>query len=314
MRMPGPFEIHKVVDLDRHVQAPEFILRGVTPSAFRATRTAADARFTDPATASPILSFHSYLVRSPAGTLLVDTCVGNHKERPGIAEWHLREGDYLARLAAAGVAPEAVDFVCCTHLHADHFGWNTRLEDGRWVPTFPNARYLFAADEVAYWEAFHRLEPGNLYEPGWVDSVLPVMEAGLVERVRGDHEIAPGIRLRPAPGHTPGNVVIELDDGRLRAVMSGDVIHHPVQIERWQWSSQFCLDPDAARVQRHALLERIAGTGTVLLAAHFAGPTAVRVLPEGDAFFYETLEGKRRPTVRRRRPAPKTRGSDGRKR
>lgn len=289
MRMPGPFEIHKVVDLEQVVQAPEFLLRDVTGAAFRATRTAADPRFTDPATRSPVLSFHSYLVRSPAGTLLVDTCVGNHKERPLIAEWHRREGDYLARLAAAGVAPEAVDFVCCTHLHADHCGWNTRLADGRWVPTFPNARHLFAADEVAYWEAFHRADPGNIYEPAWRDSVLPLLEAGLVDRVRGDHEVAPGIRLRPAPGHTPGNVVIELDDGRQRAVMSGDVIHHPVQVERAEWSSQFCGDPDAARVQRRALLGRIADTGTVLLAAHFSGPTAVRVVSEGDGFFYATL-------------------------
>lgn len=287
--MPGPFDIRRVVDLAPVPQDPEFLLRGVTAAQFRATRTAADARFTDVAGGRPLLSFHSYLVRTPAGLLLVDTCVGNHKERPFIPEWHRREGDYLARLAAAGAAPADVRFVCCTHLHADHCGWNTRREDGRWVPTFPNARYLFAADEVAYWEDLHRAEPDNLYRTGWEDSVRPVLEAGLADLVRGDHEVAPGVRLRPAPGHTPGNVVLELDDGRRRAVMSGDVIHHPVQIERWAWSSQFCLDPDAARDQRRALLGRLAGTDTALLPAHFAGPTAVRVTAEGDGFFYEPL-------------------------
>ena len=265
MRMPGPFEIQKVLDLEWTIPDAGFLLLDVPDQEFRATRTAGDARFVEPGTARPILSFHSFLVRTPVGNLLVDTCIGNDKHRPQIEAWHMRAGGYLERLSAAGVAPQDVDFVCCTHLHSDHAGWNTRLAGGRWVPTFPNARYLFAEAEVAWWERIHATEPDNLYRRGWQDSVLPVLEAGLVDRVRSDHEIARGIRLRPAPGHTPGNVVIELDDGRRRAVMSGDVIHHPVQIERASWSSRFCLDPDAARERRVELLRRVAGTGTVLL-------------------------------------------------
>lgn len=289
MRMPGPFEIRKVIDLEWVVPDVEMILLDVTVAEFRRTRTAVDPRFVEQATARPILSFHSYFVRTPAGNLLVDSCVGNNKKRPRLAVWDMREGAYLQRLTAAGVAPEDVDFVCCTHLHADHIGWNTRQVDGRWVPTFPNARYIFADAEVAYWERFHRESPENIYRQAWEDSVLPVLEAGLVDRVHSDHEITHGIRLQPAPGHTPGNVVIALDDGESRAVMSGDVIHHPVQIEQAAWSSRFCLDPQAARERRLELLRQIAGTGTVLLAAHFAGPTAVRVTENGNGFFYDAV-------------------------
>jgi glyoxylase-like metal-dependent hydrolase (beta-lactamase superfamily II) len=287
MRMPGPFEIQKVMDLEWIIPNSEFLLLDVPDAEFRRTRTAADARFVEPGTARPILSFHSYLVRTPAGNLLVDTCIGNHKQRRLLPAWHMRDGAYLQRLAAAGVAAEDVNFVCCTHLHGDHVGWNTRLANGRWVPTFPNARYLFAETEIAYWERMHSGETDNIYRQSWEDSVLPVLEAGLVDRVRSDHEITRGIRLHPAPGHTPGNVVIELDDGRRRAVMSGDVIHHPVLIEQAEWSSRFCLDPAAARERRLELLRRIAGTGTVLLAAHFAAQTAVTIVEEARGFFYE---------------------------
>jgi glyoxylase-like metal-dependent hydrolase (beta-lactamase superfamily II) len=289
MRMPGPFEIHRVTDLLWVVPEVGIFLADVTGADFRATRTAADARFAEQATGRPVLSFHSFLVRTPAGNLLVDACVGNDKDRPQLAIWNRRRGDWLGQLAATGVAPEDVDFVCCTHLHADHFGWNTRLEDGRWVPTFPNARYLFADAEVGHWERFQRENPDNLYRLAWADSVLPVMEAGLVDRVSCDHQVTDGIRFRPAPGHTPANCVIELDDGRRRAVMSGDVIHHPVQIERPDWTSRFCLDPAAARARRGELLERIAGTDTLLLPAHFAGPTAVHVTREAGGYFYETV-------------------------
>lgn len=154
------------------------------------------------------------------------------------------------------------------------------------MPTFPNARYLFAAAELAYWEGFHAADPASIYRPAWEDSVLPVLEAGLVEPVAGDHVPCAGVRFRPAPGHTPGNIIIELDDGKQRAVLSGDVIHHPVQIERWEWASSFDLDPGRARQTRYRLLGELADSGTVVLPAHFAGPTAVTVVSDGDSFFY----------------------------
>ena len=286
MRLPGPFEIHRVQEFEWPERELDFLLLDVTREDFNTTRTSTDARFVDVERGLLRMSFHSFVVRTPQGVLLVDTCVGNDKERQVIPEWHMQNFPYLSRLRDVGLTPEDIDYVCCTHLHGDHVGWNTRLENGRWVPTFPNARYLFADAEVSYWEQFHVDNPGNVYGGPWNDSVLPVIEAGLVDRVASDHEIMSGIRLSPAPGHTPGNVVIELGDGQSSAVMSGDVLHHPVQIERPQWASVFDNDPDHARVTRRGLLERVADTSVLLMGAHFAAPTALQVESDADCFMY----------------------------
>jgi glyoxylase-like metal-dependent hydrolase (beta-lactamase superfamily II) len=287
MKIPGPFEITRVQEFEwRRRELNFLLLDAATPAEFARTRTASDPRFVDVDAGTLIMSFHSFVVRTERGTLLVDTCVGNDKDRPMLPEWHRQQFPYLERLRAAGLEPDDIDFVCCTHLHGDHVGWNTQLEDDRWVPTFKNARYLMADDEVHYWEQLHEDEPENMYWRVWQDSVLPVIEDGLVDRVASDHEIVPGIRLRPAPGHTPGNVVIELESNGQQAVMSGDVVHHPVQIERPDWSSQFDGDPDRARITRRDLLERITDTDTQLLGAHFAGPSALRVVGDGESFRY----------------------------
>jgi len=287
MKMPGPFDIQRVQEFEWPYRDLNFVLLAdATSEAFARTRISRDARFVNVPAGTLIMSFHSFVVRTKHGNLLVDSCVGNHKNRPTVPDWHQQEFPYLERLHAAGLAPGDIDFVCCTHLHGDHIGWNTQLEDGRWVPTFKNARYLLAADEVNYWQQLHADEPKNAYWRSWQDSVLPIIEAGLVDRVASDHEVLPGIRLAPAPGHTPGNVIIELEEGGRRAIMSGDVVHHPVQIERPEWSSVFDSDPDTARRTRYRLLERIADTDTDLLGAHFSGPTALRVVTAGDRFDY----------------------------
>ena len=285
-RLPGPFEIHRIVETERELQPVDFVLKGVTAEAFAATDSGQDPRFAETDGGRLVLCFQSFLIRTGTANILVDTCVGNDKERLFLEQWHHLQTPYLNRLAAAGVSPEDIDFVCCTHLHADHVGWNTRLEDGRWVPTFPNARYLFARREVDYWGSLDMNDPENLYRIPWQDSVNPVLEAGLADLVENDHEIESGIQIVPAPGHTPGNVVIQLNDGRRAALMSGDVMHHPVQIERPHWASEFCVDPDHANVTRRELLERIVDSGTVLLAAHFPAPTAMHVISRGDGFFY----------------------------
>lgn len=290
MRVPGPFQIQKLVEFEWPNRAPDFLLKGVSVEDFRSTRTANDARFVTQATKQLIMSFHSFVVRTGNATILVDTCVGNHKERPALPEWHLQERPYLQQLSQLGLEPGDIDFVCCTHLHADHVGWNTRLDDGRWVPTFPNARYLFAQREVDYWEAFHANDPENMFRNSWTDSVVPVLEAGQAELVKDGHEVTRGINITPAPGHTPGNIVIELNDNNHSAVMSGDAIHHPVQIERPEWSSNFCLDPVESAVTRRALLERLADQDVILLPAHFAGPTAVKIVGEKQEFFYADAE------------------------
>ncbi len=289
MRCPGPFDIQCVLESQWEGLDPAFLLRDVSQEDFRCTRTATDPRFSDVENGLIRLAFQSFVLRTPQGTLLVDTCVGNNKERLMIPEWHQQEFPYLERLRETGLTPADIDFVCCTHLHGDHVGWNTRLENGRWVPTFPNARYLFADTEIAYWEQLHETEPDNIYRQVWDDSVLPVLLSGQAERVDSEAEILSGVRLRPAPGHTPGNVIIELNDGRARTVMTGDVVHHPVQIEQPEWASAFDEDPDQARITRRALLEELADSDTIMLPAHFAAPSAVRILSEAGGFFYATV-------------------------
>jgi glyoxylase-like metal-dependent hydrolase (beta-lactamase superfamily II) len=288
MKLPGPFQITRVVDMEGPFRAPDFILPDATPDAFAATRVSQDPRFVDLTSRKLILSFHSLIVRTPRSVILVDTCVGNDKERPTLPDWHQRKGTYLADLAAAGVPAEAVTHVLCTHLHADHVGWNTKLLGGRWVPTFPNASYVMHKKEVEHWEHVRRTssEPAN--HRSWDDSVQPILDAKQALIVAGDYEIEPGVRLMPAPGHTPGNVVLVLDDGRARAYLIGDTIHHPVQIERPQWSSRFCWDPDQSRATRTAFLGEAADSGAWIIPAHFAPPSAVRVVGRADGFWFET--------------------------
>ena len=109
-----------------------------------------------------ILCIQSYIVRTPHHVILIDPCVGNHKPRPALPFWNMMNSDrYESNLAATGLTVDDVDFVMCTHLHSDHVGWNTRLENGRWVPTFPKARYLFADRELEYWAERQKKDPAS---------------------------------------------------------------------------------------------------------------------------------------------------------
>ena len=210
-----------------------------------------------------LMSIHSFILRTPGLTVLVDTCVGNDKPRqnPG---WHMLQTDFLDRLAAAGCPPESVDLVLCTHLHVDHVGWNTRLVGGRWVPTFPRARYVVAGEEWEYW----RYEKDACI----ADSVVPVVEHGQVDLVESDHALGRWLRFEPSPGHTPGHVSVRLETSAGRAVFSGDLMHRVVQVAEPRWSSRFCADPVRAAATRRDFVERLADSGVLVLAAHFPCP------------------------------------------
>lgn len=215
------------------------------------------------------LSFRSWVVKTPRHTVLVDSCIGNDKDRPSMPPFHRLSSDYLQQLGRIGLTPEDIDIVCCTHLHADHCGWNTRLLNGRWVPTFPKARYIFSRKELDYWTA---QIPGSMgpHEGVYQDSVLPVLEAGLAEVIDGQWDINENLKIRPAPGHTAGHYAVQLTDGSSGAMFCGDVVHHPVQIFVPEWNSGFCKLPDLARQTRLALLEKVASDGSLLFPAHFA--------------------------------------------
>lgn len=216
------------------------------------------------------LCFRSWIVRTPQHVILIDSCIGNHKERPDFPPFHQRKTDYLQQLAALNLSPEDVNYVCCTHLHADHCGWNTQLVDGRWVPTFPNARYIFSKRELEYWEARKAGTMGP-HDGVYQDSVLPVLQAGLADIVQGDTwQVDDHLQVRSAPGHTAGHYAVHLLDGPEGAVFCGDVVHHPLQILMPEWNSAFCQLPEQAISTRRSLLERTAADGHMLFPAHFA--------------------------------------------
>jgi glyoxylase-like metal-dependent hydrolase (beta-lactamase superfamily II) len=228
-----------------------------------------------------IMSLHSFIVESAGARVLVDTCVGNDKERQ-LPAWNMRQGPFLSSLREAGHPAEAIDRVLCTHLHVDHVGWNTRLQDDKWVPTFPNARYLFARSEYEHWRSEQDADATT--RTIMQDSVMPVVDAGLVDLVESDHVVGEGIRLQPTPGHTPGHVSVRIESQGERAVITGDLLHHPAQCAHPEWASSADVDPVLARRTRRDFLAACADVPTLVLGTHFATPTAGRIVRDGDAF------------------------------
>lgn len=234
----------------------------------------------DPESLRLPMDVQSFVLRTPRHTILIDTCCGNDKPRAGAPEFHRLTTGYLDRLQALGVAPESIDYVMCTHLHPDHIGWNTRLVDGRWVPTFPNARYIIAKKEYEKTSQ----HPAPIIHNSFGDSVLPVVEAGLADLVDDDYEILDLLRLRAAPGHTEGNVQIELASEGALAIFAGDMIHTPMQIPFWQWSSRTCWNPEVATQTRRNLLEQCVEQNALLVPAHFLSPHCCRIRAEDGDF------------------------------
>jgi glyoxylase-like metal-dependent hydrolase (beta-lactamase superfamily II) len=227
----------------------------------------------------------TWIVRTPRHTVLIDTGVGNDKIRHETDLWNKRRGGYLDDLRAAGVTPEQVDLVLCTHLHVDHVGWNTRLVDGRWVPTFPKARYVFPGGEWDFWK--HEYEAGREKSGCIADSVVPVVEAGQATMVDSTYRIDPWLSYEPWVGHTPEHVAVRVHTSAGDAVFSGDLMHRVVQVAEPQWSSIFCYDAKQAAKTRKAFVERHAASGDLVLPAHFPHPG--RVVRDGDGHRFEPV-------------------------
>lgn len=228
---------------------------------------------------SMLLSIHSFIVRTRHHTVLIDTCIGNHKAHAGFPQWEGREGRYLEDLRAAGLAPEDIDFVFCTHMHVDHTGWNTRLADGRWVPTFPNATYLFNRAEYESWRG------SQVEHDQWVlkQNIEPIIEAGQVRWVDDDWGIDDQLSLRPTPGHTPGHCSVDLKSRAAEAVITGDMLIHPVQIADPTWRQKADHDKAQAIETRSRFIDEVCDRDLLVLGTHFHTPTGVRVVdtPEG---------------------------------
>lgn len=233
-----------------------------------------------------VTSVHSWIVRTKHHNVLIDGCYGNDKSRPGLPVGDMIQTDWLDRLAACGLQPEDIDFVMCTHLHADHVGWNTRLIDGRWVPTFPNARYLFSRREYEHWNPLgdnaDAYGQTNVFE----DSVLPCMEAGLVTFVEHGHSVDDELIIEDAQGHTVGNSIIRGISNGMTGLFTGDCLHTPLQIAYPQINSVACELPEQARATRLRILEEAAEHGHLLLPAHFPPPHVCKVERSGTGFRY----------------------------
>ena len=228
------------------------------------------------------LSIHALLVEASGLRLVVDTCVGNDKSR-GLLGKRALATPFLDHMAEAGWPPESVDAVVCTHLHVDHVGWNTRLVEGKWVPTFPRARYLIGRKELEHWQAEAEGETKEILS----DSVRPILDAGLAELVEMDHVISPEIRLVPTPGHTPGHVSVMIESEGQSAVITGDMTHHPCQLAHPDWSPPFDSDRAASAAMRRRMFEAWADRPILVIGTHYAAPTAGHVVREGAAFRFE---------------------------
>ena len=232
-------------------------------------------------------SIHTFVLQAPGLTALIDTCVGNDKDRGGRRPFHMMRTTFLEDLRAAGFPPDSIDVVICTHLHVDHVGWNTRLDNGRWVPTFPRARHLFARREWEHWSAERAEDTHRIM----ADSVTPVLDAGLADLVDMDHRISDELWLEPTPGHTPGHVSVRLRSGDGEAVITGDLMHCPVQVAEPEWGSHFDSDVEEARKTRRAFCERYADSAVTVLGTHFHHPTAGRIVRHGPTWRFAVAGG-----------------------
>jgi glyoxylase-like metal-dependent hydrolase (beta-lactamase superfamily II) len=278
----GESTLHRIVESEGPLLSPFEIFSDCTQAHLDAYRDWLVPRFQDASSGLLTITIQSFLIRRAGLTVLVDSCGGNDKERAR-PHFHRQSRPWLQTLSAAGVTPADIDIVLCSHLHVDHVGWNTRLENGLWVPTFPKARYLVSRREWDHWQA---AGAAALARTGdyITDSVLPVFAAGQAELIGDEHAIASELSVEPAPGHTPGQLMVRLGSGRDQAILSADLMHHPLQVRHPEWSTRFCTDPAQARETRIRFLHEHADSGRLVFPAHFPSPTGGVIARDGKTY------------------------------
>ena len=272
---------------------PAFLFPDYDPEVLKEHPQLAQANFFDQASGKLMSSMHSWMLRVGRHVILIDTACGNDKVRthPAFQRFHLLHKPYLDCLAEYGVQPEDVTLVINTHLHVDHVGWNTRLRNGVWVPTFPNARYIMGRAELAHWrdpEGGLKVHP--MGAEVLVDSVKPVINAGLVDLIDVNDEVLPGISVRAMSGHTAGQLAVHVESGGQRALFTGDAFHQPMQVYRPDWSSRFCEQRAQANATRRALFEQAAETDAILFPAHAGKPHAGRIRRRANGYVFDPLD------------------------
>ena len=280
----GDYTVTRVVEMEVP-GGTKFILPDATKEA------ALELEWMQPHFATPegrlIMSIHALVIDTGDKRIIVDTCIGNDKER-NIPAWSNLQTSFLQDLEAAGYPRETIDVVLCTHLHVDHVGWNTMLVEGEWVPTFPNARYLLADKEFNYW---NDSDDEDAYGDIMADSVQPVVDAGLVDLVDWEHVVCEGVQLEPTPGHTPGHCSIHITSNGDEALITGDCIHHPCQMTRTDWCSSADYDQPAGQATRDTLLSKYVDTDVLFIGTHFATPTAGYVKHHDGGGWWLDVEG-----------------------
>jgi glyoxylase-like metal-dependent hydrolase (beta-lactamase superfamily II) len=282
----GDLTIHRIIEQETTFLSALEMLPTLTPEVLAENRAWMQAANALDAKDVLVLCFQSYIVQTPHHTILIDSCIGNDKPRPNRPKWNMKADDtYMRALSVAGLSVGDIDYVMCTHLHVDHVGWNTRPENGRWVPTFPNARYVFGKTEFDYWTGVHAKTP----VPPIEDSVMPIVEAKRHEVVGNDYQIGDHVRILPTPGHTPGHSAFVLGRGRDDAVFSGDLIHSPIQARYPEMSMKFDVDQAEAAKTRRSFLERFCDTDTLCCTAHFPSPSVGKIRRTGNGFSCEAV-------------------------
>ncbi len=281
----GDLTIHRVVESEAPLFDPMTFFPTLTRDLLDENLSWLKPAYIDPASGQLVLCIQSYIVRTPHHNILIDSCVGNHKDRPTHPFWSKMTSDrYEKNLAATGLTVNDIDFVMCTHMHVDHVGWNTRLDNGRWVPTFPKARYVFADRELAFWTEKERTDPGK--QPWIVDFVLPIIQAGRQEVVTSHHELSDIIKLIPTPGHTIDHYSVQVGKPGADAVIGGDMIHSPLQARYPELGMRADYDRAQGGTSRRALFSQLCDTSTLLCTAHFPSPSKGRLTAWGDGFRY----------------------------
>jgi glyoxylase-like metal-dependent hydrolase (beta-lactamase superfamily II) len=279
----GTVSVQKVAELASLALDRNWLIGNATSEGVERERAWLGAEFIEPGSGRLVISVHSFLVRTPRLTILVDTCCGDGRQRGPGSPFDRLSTNYLGELSRANVKPEEIDLVFCTHLHVDHVGWNVVERGGRFVPTFPNARYLFNREDFEHRLDWDRREQGSFAtRAAFRECILPLAEAGLVDFVDPraclardlDHDLT----LVPLPGHCPGHTGLSIQGGGEEALITGDAIHHPVQLPHPDWYCAADVDPEISSQTRRDLIERYADTSRTLLSGHFAGPTAGRIV------------------------------------
>ena len=289
----GDVEVTKVVEWQGEFGRARDAIPDSPPEVWRDNASWLDPEHWNAETDGCRAAVQTWVLRSEGKTILVDTGIGNNRDRPQMPLFDHLGTDFLDRLARAGVQPDDVDIVVNTHVHYDHVGWNTHLVDGEWVPTFPNATYLIPAADQVYFDPrneHRRPAPVNEYEQlrrkgshiVYADSIAPVLDRAVLWE--DDYRIDANLSLEPAPGHTPGSSVVRLESGRDRTVFVADVLHSPVQILAPHCNSRFCEHPGQAADTRRRVLERAADNNELVIPAHFAGSGAVEIQRDGSRF------------------------------